>query len=90
VQLFPPLLHTYRGSEKLNYSVYGLFQILEPKFLQAKQSVFTCMSDSGRCCSYHFNTQLVIALNYSALANFHSLQITLSFFQPVVSSLVVA
>jgi hypothetical protein len=40
----------------------------------------------------HFNTRLVIALNYSAIANFNNLQITgaLSLFQPTVSSLVVA
>jgi hypothetical protein len=36
----------------------------------------------------HFNTQLVITL-YSAIANSHTLQITLSLFQPAVSSLVV-
>jgi hypothetical protein len=41
-----------------------------------------------------FNPQLVIPLNYSAIANFHTLNKsqahTLSFFQPSVSSLVVA
>jgi hypothetical protein len=41
-----------------------------------------------------FNTQLLITLNDSTIANFHTLQITiahaLSFFQPAVSSLVVA
>jgi hypothetical protein len=42
----------------------------------------------------HFNTQLVIPLNYSAIANFHtlnkSLVHTLSLFKFAVSSLVVA
>jgi hypothetical protein len=41
----------------------------------------------------HFNTQLMTTLNYSAIADFHTLQITTAYaksFQSSVSSLVVA
>jgi hypothetical protein len=44
--------------------------------------VVKCMSDSRRSFGLnigfigHFNTQLVITLNYSAITNFHTLQIT--------------
>jgi ethanolamine utilization microcompartment shell protein EutS len=49
--------------------------------------IVACLSDSRRDIGFidHFNTQLVITLNYSAIANSHTLQI-----QPAVSSLVVA
>jgi hypothetical protein len=45
-------------------------------------SYFTCMSDSGPSFGLdigfidHFNTQLVITLNYSAIADLHILQFT--------------
>jgi hypothetical protein len=62
--------------------------------------IFTCMSDSrwgfGLDTGFidHFNTQLVITLNYSTITNFHtlnkSLEHMLSLFQPAVSSFVVA
>jgi hypothetical protein len=38
----------------------------------------------------HFNTLLVITLHYSAIADFHTLPNHGKFFQPAVSSLVVA
>jgi hypothetical protein len=41
----------------------------------------------------HFNTQLLITLNYGAIANFHTLKSladTLSLFQPALYSVVVA
>jgi hypothetical protein len=44
----------------------------------------TCMSDSGRGFGLdvgfidHFNTQLVITLNYSAIAGLHTLQIVVT------------
>jgi hypothetical protein len=47
-----------------------------------KDNIVTILSDSGRGFGLHvgfidhFNTQLVITLNYSAIANFHTLQIT--------------
>jgi hypothetical protein len=57
--------------------------------------IVTCMSDYkwsfGLDIGFidHFNTQLVITLNYGAISNFHILH-TRSLFQPTVPSLVVA
>jgi hypothetical protein len=64
-------------------------------FAISQQNIVMCMSDYRRGFGLeirfidHFNTQLVTTLNYSAIANLHTLQITTAYdksLQPAVTS----
>jgi ethanolamine utilization microcompartment shell protein EutS len=77
--------------------LFCIFNILA--IITSKLHIVTILSDSrpgfGLDIGFidHFNTQLVITLDYSAIANFYTLQITRThtkYFPPAVSSLVVA